>query len=541
MAVDQELGSSAVPRSTPEPSAHAGSRSARTTRRLQEFLATSPYQEASGHGEVTIGVEPFTALKSPLFRSNTSADVEQAFASSRIAQRAWSSRTPAERARVLMRLHSALRRHEDLLLDVIQYETGKARIHAFDEVLDTYNVCRHYAVTAPRLLRPEHRRGAVPGLTRTLVDRSPLGVVAFITPWNYPLTLGASDLLAALTAGNAVVHKPDSQTTLTTILMRRLAIASGLPEDVWQLVPGEVHEVGPALISSSDGLSFTGSTAAGRSIAAESGRRLLPTALELGGKNSMLVLADADLDAAVDGAIRGCFASAGQLCLSIERIYVHQDLYSEFCTRFAEAAAELELSADYAFGPGMGSLAGPKQFERVSAHVDQAREAGARVLTGGHAVAEIGPYFYAPTVLTDVTASADLHREETFGPVVSVYPVTSDFDAVHHANDSAYGLNASVWSRSHGWATARKLEAGMVNVNDAYAASWGSIDAPSGGVKASGLGHRHGAEGLFQFMRTRTIAEQRLVPIAPFGPLNQQRFARVMSTAFEAMRALRMR
>src|SRR5699024_2002260 len=168
---------------------------------------------------------------------------------------------------------------------------------------------------APRYLRPERRRGAIPVLTRTEVTHTPLGVIGFITPWNYPLTLGATDLFAALAAGNAVVHKPDSQTSLTAILMRRLAIAAGLPAEVWPLMAG------------ADGLSFTGSTAAGRSIAAEAGQRLLPTALELGGKNPMIVLSDAELPAAVEGAVRGSFSSAGQLCISIERIYVHEDLY----------------------------------------------------------------------------------------------------------------------------------------------------------------------------------------------------------------------
>ena len=511
------------------------------TDRLREFLETDPYAQASGNGDRIISPDPFTGETHPRFISNTADDIDRAYTTARIAGRAWASRSPEHRARVLLRLHQALRRHEDLLLDIIQYETGKARIHAYDEVLDTYNVCRHYGVTTPARLRPERRRGAVPGLTRTEVTRTPLGVVGFITPWNYPLTLGATDLFAALAAGNAVVHKPDSQTTLTAIIMRRLAISCGLPAEAWQLVPGPSAEVGPALIAGADGLSFTGSTAAGRSIAAEAGRRLLPAALELGGKNPMLILSDADLASAVDGAIRGCFSSAGQLCLSIERIYVHEDLYPEFCAQFAEATRNLQLSADYSYGPGMGSLAGPKQLAQISEHVEQARASGAQVIAGGRPVPELGPYFYAPTVLTDVTEAAELFAEETFGPVVAVYPVASDAEAIERANANEYGLNSSVYSQSRGLATARQVEAGMVNVNEAYVAAWGSIDAPAGGVKASGLGHRHGVEGLYQFVHTHTIAEQNLVPIAPFGPLDQGRFARTLTTAFDIMRALRMK
>src|SRR5699024_6352461 len=418
------------------------SASTHVTAALRDFLDTDPYAEASGSGPRFRSAEPFTAQEHDRFAQNTAADVEAAYATAAIATRAWAAQSPEHRAKVLLRLHASLSRHESLLLDIIQFETGKARIHAYDEVLDTFNVLRHYGVMAPRYLRPERRRGAIPVLTRTEVTHTPLGVIGFITPWNYPLTLGATDLFAALAAGNAVVHKPDSQTSLTAIL------------------------------AGADGLSFTGSTAAGRSIAAEAGQRLLPTALELGGKNPMIVLSDAELPAAVEGAVRGSFSSAGQLCISIERIYVHEDLYPVFCAHFAEAARNLSLSADYAFGPGMGTLAGPKQLERVSAHVEQAREVGATVIAGGHTVPERGPFFYAPTVLTDVPASADLHEAETFGPVVAVYPVSSDAEAVAAANDSEYGLSASVYSRSRGRETARKVAAGMVNVNEVYPASW---------------------------------------------------------------------
>lgn len=516
-------------------------REAHLTDRLREFLDTDPYSEASGSGEIVRSPDPLTGHEAPRFRTNTPADVDEAYATARIAASAWAARSPEHRSRVLLRLHSALQRHEDLLLDIIQHETGKARIHAYDEILDTYNVCRHYGVTTPSRLRPKRRRGAVPGLTHTEVTHTPLGVIGFITPWNYPLTLGATDLFAALVAGNAVVHKPDSQTTLTAIIMRRLAIACGLPAEVWQLVPGPSRDIGPAIIAGADGISFTGSTESGRSIAADTTRRLLPTALELGGKNSMLVLSDADLASAVDGAVRGCFSSAGQLCLSIERIYVHEDLYPEFCAHFAEATRNIELSADFSYGPGMGSLAGPKQLARVSEAVEQARANGAQVIAGGRPVPELGPYFYLPTVLTDVDETAELFAEETFGPVVAVYPVASDAEAIESANASDYGLNASVYSRSRGLETARQVEAGMVNVNEAFVAAWGSIDAPAGGVKASGLGHRHGVEGLYQFMHTHTIAQQHLVPIAPVGGLTQSGFAKGLTAAFRAMKSLRMK
>ncbi|PWH07837.1 succinic semialdehyde dehydrogenase [Brachybacterium endophyticum] len=509
--------------------------------RLLDLLAEEPYEDASGHGERIEVLMPFSGARMPGSRRATAEDVEAGFGRARIAQRVWAERPLAVRTRVLHRLHDTLRRHGDLLLDVIQFETGKARIHAVDELLDVLNVCRYYALEAPRGLRPAARHGAIAGLTRTEVTRDPLGTIGFITPWNYPLSLGAADLLAALVAGNAVVHKPDSSTVLTAVLVRRLAIACGLPAELWQLVPGDDDEVGGPLIDGADGLSFTGSTAAGRGIAARAGERLLPTALELGGKNPMLVLEDADLPAAVEGALRGCFSSAGQLCLSIERILVHESVYEEFCTRFAEGAERLRVGPGFAYGPQMGSLAGPRQLERVHDHVEQARAAGSRVLAGGRALPEVGPYFYAPTVLADVPAAARLHGEETFGPVVSVSPVTSTDQAITEANASEYGLSASVYSRRHGREAALRLEVGMVNVNEAFAAAWGSIDAPSGGVKASGLGHRHGTEGLLQFTRARTIAQQHLLPMGPSGLLDQAGYARVMGSAMRVLHALRRR
>ncbi|WP_101652977.1 succinic semialdehyde dehydrogenase [Brevibacterium ihuae] len=511
--------------------------------RLREFLAADPLADAAGSGPAIEVDAPFTGERLASFAANTAADVERKVRTAAIAARAWANRPVRERAAVLLRLHTLIRSHEELLLDVIQAENGKSRQHAYDEVLDAYNVCRYYGVTAPRVLRPQPRRGAVPGLTTTRVDHSPLGVVGFISPWNYPLSLGGTDLLAALAAGNAVVHKPDSRTPLSAVLVRRLAVSAGLPADVWQLVPGEVEAVSAPLLDGVDGLSFTGSTRAGRAVAAEAASRLLPTALELGGKNPMIVCADADLDAAVAGAVRGAFSSSGQLCLSIERIYVARPVFEEFCTRFAEAARALSMGAAFDYSCEIGTLTSAGQLDRVRDHVDDATARGARVLAGGRARPELGPYFFEPTVLVDVPESAALSREETFGPVVAVHPFADEDAAVRAANDTPYGLNASVFagSKRRGTAVARRLDAGMVNVGEAFAAAWGSIDAPSGGVKASGLGHRHGPEGLLQFTRTRTIAHQALLPLAPSGSLTPERFQQVMTGALDVLRALRMK
>jgi succinate-semialdehyde dehydrogenase/glutarate-semialdehyde dehydrogenase len=364
-----------------------------------------------------------------------------------------------------------------------------------------------------------------------------------ISPWNYPLTLAAGDVIPALVAGNAVLHKPDSQTALTALTMRELALSSGLPAGAWQIVVGDGAVVGPALIDQVDHLVFTGSTATGRSVAAQAGHRLIGADLELGGKNAMIVCADASLSRAVDGAVRGAFSAAGQLCLSIERIYVHQSVAAEFTARFAAATRKVKLGAHFGYRYDMGSLVGPTQLAKVQAHVDDAVPHGATVLAGGQRRADLGPYFFEPTVLTDVTSAATCFASETFGPVVSVYPVASDDEAIAAANDSEFGLNAAVYSRSptHARAVAARLHAGTVNINEPYAAGWGSVDAPMGGVKASGIGRRHGLEGLLAHTWAQTIARQRLWPIGEHGALRGRAYQRFMIAGLTALKAVRRR
>lgn len=511
--------------------------------RLAEFLTENLSDDVAGTGPRLQATAPALGERLFSFHGASAEDVFRAVDRARAAQPGWAERPASERAAVLLRLHGEIRRHEELILDTIQAETGKSRIHAFDEVMDAYNVCRFVGRTAPKVLRHEHRRGALPGLTNTTVQRLPLGAVGFITPWNYPVSLGGTDLLSALAAGNVVIHKPDSKTALSAILMRRLAISAGLPAEAWQLVPGPVDEIGDALLDMVDAVSFTGSTAAGRGIAQKTGAMLKPTALELGGKNPMIICSDASLDAAVDGAVRGCFSSTGQLCLSIERIYVADELYNEFCTRFRNATGALRLGFSFDHHHDVGSLISEEHLARVQRSVKQATQVGAKILAGGSARPDLGRCFFEPTILTDVPPSARLTHEETFGPVVAVYRVDSEAEAIARANETPYGLNASVYSgdKSHGLAVASDVEAGMVNVNEAFAAAWGSIAAPSGGLKASGLGHRHGPEGIVEFTRTRTVAHQALMPIAPFGPLDGERFQKVMSQALGAMKALRLK
>lgn len=438
------------------------------------------------------------------------SDLDHAFAIARAAQVEWAAVPIGERVQVFRRFRGLLLDRAEDVLDVMQLETGKARRHAFEELADVAFVCSYYCHVAQRLLGARRSRGAIPGLTRTREVRHPHGVVAVIAPWNYPLVLAVSDSLPAVLAGNAVVVKPDVQTTHTALAALALLVEAGLPAGVFQVVPGDGPVAGAGVGDRADYVSFTGSTETGRLVAERAGGRLIGCSLELGGKNPMIVRADADLIKAVDGAIRGSFANAGQLCIAFERIYVHESAFEPFLRAFVARAQTLRLGAGFDYETDMGSLTCGHQLRKVEDHVRDAVEKGATVRAGGSARPDIGPLFFEPTVLTGVTPDMTIFAQETFGPVVAVYPFSSDEEAVQLANDSRYGLNASIWSTDVRFAEsmARRIEAGTVNINEAYSAAWGSVDAPMGGRKESGTGRRHGAEGLLKFTESQTIAVQ---------------------------------
>jgi acyl-CoA reductase-like NAD-dependent aldehyde dehydrogenase len=286
---------------------------------------------------------------------------------------------------------------------------------------------------------------------------------------------------------------------------------------------------------------FTGSTRTGRLVARQAAERLIGCSLELGGKNPMIVLADADVDAAVYGAIQGCFASAGQVCVSIERIYVHQSIAEPFLDRLVQRTRALKVGASLDYSMEMGSLTSERQLQRVEEHVRDAVEKGAVVLTGGRRLPDLGPLFYEPTILTSVTDRMQVYAEETFGPVVSVYSFATGAEAVERANATRYGLNASIWTRdaAHGARLAQEIRAGNVNVNEAYAAAWGSVDAPCGGRKESGLRARHGAEGILKFTETQTVAVQRLMPVGTPRWMDAAAHARWMTRLMKLLRRIR--
>ena len=486
-------------------------------------------------------IAPFTGTELAGIPAANECDAEAAVAAARAAQPGWAALSFAQRGRVFLRFHDLLLHRQDEVLDLIQLETGKARRHAFEEILDTAVVARYYARHSAGLLRRRRRKGALPLLTKTWELRVPVGVVGVIVPWNFPLNLAITDAIPALMAGNTAVLKPDPQTSLTALWALDLLREAGLPEGVLAVITGEGPLLGPALGARADYLMFTGSARVGRLVARQAADRLIGCSLELGGKNPMLVLADADLEAAVDGAIRGCFAGAGQVCISMERIYVAEAIFRPFLARFVERTRNLKLGAAMDYSMEMGSLTNARQLATVEEHVRDAAGKGAVVETGGRRRPDLGPLFYEPTILTGVREGMTLYAQETFGPVVSVYGFATEEEALRLANDTPYGLNASVWTRDtrRGARLAARIQAGSVNVNEAYAAAWGSVDSPAGGMKQSGLRPRHGAEGILRFTESQTVAVQRLIPIAPSHGVGAAAFARVMTILLRLLRHIR--
>jgi len=484
---------------------------------------------------------PFTETEVGTVPAATGDDVRHAVAMAREAQEAWARVPVGERAAVLSRFHDILIERADVALDLIQLEAGKARIPALEEVYDTIATTRYYMKTGPRLLRRRRRAVSFPGFTTAYEFRHPIGVVGSISPWNFPFTLSISDIVPALLAGNAVVSKPDEKTPFSLLFGAALLEEAGLPDGVLQVVTGDGEEVGGALVGAVDYVMFTGSTEVGRLVASAAARRIVGSSMELGGKNAAIVLADADLGKAVPGIARAIFANGGQLCISMERIYVDAAIEEEFTARLVEHTRSLEMTTEYDFSSALSSMISREHLENVHAHVEDAVAVGATLLIGGKPRPDVGPLFYAPTLLTDVHDEMLLCRVETFGPVASIYTFDRLEDAIAMANDSEFGLNFSVWTSdtAGGVDIASRLQAGTVGVNDGYAAAWSSYDSPMGGMGASGQGRRHGSEGLLKYTETQTVAVQKIGPaFAPLGGMTYERYQGFLNRALKVLKHL---
>jgi succinate-semialdehyde dehydrogenase/glutarate-semialdehyde dehydrogenase len=510
-----------------------------TNRRLSRLAAQVGAEATGNDGSIPV-TAPAVDEELASVPELSVANVEQTVAHTRAAVADWQAASVTERAAVVERFSNLVAANQEELLDLIQLETGKSRTDAFGEVIEVPQSADYCAGQGPEILATESRKSGLSLVTSAEVQYNPVGVVGIISPWNYPLVLSFSDLIPALTAGNGVVLKPDEKTPFTALRLVELLAEAGLPDGVVTVVTGDGPTVGGALIDNVDYITFTGSSETGRTVAEQAGRNLIDCSLELSGKNPFVVLNDADIDETVRGAIQGAFTNAGQLCLATERIYVDQSIYDEFLASFVAATEELSLGASFEYDADIGSLIDRDQLERVQSHVADAVDSGATIQTGGNARPEVGPYFYEPTILTDVSDSSLPACEETFGPVVTVESVASGEQAVEAANASAYGLNASVWSsdRQRAKALARQIESGTVCINDSHLVGWATYDAPMGGIKNSGIGRRHGPEGIQRYTEPKTIATSRLGPLGSAPGIPEKLVARGTALLLNAQRRL---
>lgn len=467
---------------------------------------------------------------------STESDVTTAVQLARAAQRIWATRSLRERARVILAFHDLVLANKAELLDLIQWETGKPRRDANEELLDVTLNARYYARHLGALKDRRHP-GAFPLLISAIERHVPVGVVGIIAPWNYPLTLAVSDALPALLAGNGVVLKPDPLTSVTALYVIDLLYQAGLPRELFGVVIGEGAQLGTPLINEVDFLMFTGSTKVGRIVAAQCGERLIGAALELGGKNAMIIRPDADIEKAAEIATRACFGNTGQLCISIERLYVHASIEQKFLEAFVKRTRAMTYQGSVGWGGSYGPLISPIHAARVMSFITDARDKGATVLTGGELS---GNATIAPTILTGVAENMNVCREETFGPVVWVSSYSSDAQAIELANDSEYGLNASVISRDkkRALAIAKQLKAGTVNINEGYATAWSTLGSPMGGFGASGLGRRHGLAGIVQYTESQTIATQNALGFGPPFGLSDETWGNLLTTSLGLMKKI---
>jgi acyl-CoA reductase-like NAD-dependent aldehyde dehydrogenase len=446
----------------------------------------------------------------------TPQDVAAMASRARAAQPAWAALGYEERGKVLRRAQKWVTENADRIAATIMSETGKTYEDAqFVEVAYAANSFGFWAKRAPEYLADERIRSGNPMVAgrRLVVRYGPVGVVGVIGPWNYPLVNSFGDCIPALAAGNAVVLKPSEVTPLTSLLMGECLRECGLPADVYQVATGRA-DAAEALIDAVDMVMFTGSTATGRKVMARAAQTLTPVSLELGGKDPMIVLADADLERAANSATYYSMQNGGQTCISIERVYVEAPAYDEFVAKVTEKVGALRQGAPGGAGSvDVGAVTSAPQLDIVRRHVDEARAAGARVVTGGHGHDDSGRFF-EPTVLLDVDHSMACMTEETFGPTLPVMRVRDADEAVEKANDSPYGLGASVWTRdlARGEAIARRLESGAVCVNDAQI-NYLALELPMGGWKESGLGVRHGAAGIRKYTRQQALLVTRFAPL----------------------------
>lgn len=444
----------------------------------------------------------------------TEQEINDAVTRARAAQGRWAALSVSSRLKVLQNFQRLLCEQKDSVAAIITREAGKPLAEAAATevlvVLETINFLLHHVA---EFLRPENvpHGSPVMKLKRGWLVREPYCVIGIISPWNYPFSIPSVQTLTALATGNAVVLKPSEFTPYSALEMQKLLYAAGLEHDLLQIVTGDGAAGASLLNSGIQKVMFTGSVATGQRVAQAAASRLLPVVLELGGKDPMIVLDDADIEVASSAAVWGAFMNAGQTCLSIERCYVHHSIYEPFLKACVEKTNRLRVGDGTDSGTDVGPLIHQRQVKTVQSHVTDALTSGARLLAGGKTLTQLGPNFFAPTILADVDHSMRIMREETFGPVLPVRSFRTEDEAVQLANDSEFGLAASVWTsnRKRGEAVARRIDAGTVMVNDMISC-FGISEAPHGGIKSSGMGRTHGRFGLEEMVWPKYLDSDRL-------------------------------
>ncbi|MDQ4120436.1 MAG: aldehyde dehydrogenase family protein [Acidobacteriota bacterium] len=467
--------------------------------------------------EEVVSYNPATGAEIGRVPNESREAVFAAVGRARAAFKVWRATSFADRKKIVLKAREVILSEMDEIARLISEEMGKPIAEAFStEISPVLDLMQYFARNTQKLLKPEKinlGQFALLGRSSRIVYQ-PLGVVGIISPWNYPLAIPLGEVAMALMAGNTVVLKPSELTPFVGLKIGEGFKKAGLPENVLQVVTGD-GRTGAALVEAGvNKIMFTGSVATGKKIAEAAARNLTPVVLELGGKDPMIVLEDANLETAAQAAVWGAFANAGQTCASVERLYVHEKIAPEFIEKVVELTKKLRQNIGTGNEAEIGSMVSERQLETVENHVRDAREKGAKILTGGKRNENFSGAFFEPTVLTNVDHNCRAVREETFGPTLPIMTFKTEDEAVRLANDSEFGLTASVWTKNigKGKRIAGKIEAGTVTVNEVVY-THGLAQTPWGGVKNSGYGRTHGKLGLMELVTPQHIHVNRITQL----------------------------
>lgn len=499
---------------------------------MAEFTADQPRVET-----LIFVHDPATGEEIGQTPVDSAESVMTAVQRARTAQPAWAALPYRRRAEVMKRFHDLLLRRRDEMIALIQRESGRARRDCFEEIYGTSSTARYYIYHGAHAIRSRSGQGPVPLRNAARVAYLPWGVVGVIAPYNYPLVMATADAIPALLAGNAVLLKPSEQVPLTALKVREVLIEAGLPADLYQVVNG-YHETAGAVVDFCDFIQFTGGEKGGHAIYQRAAQQLKPVSLELGGKNAVIVMPDANLHLAAVGVVAGSFANTGQICLTWERAYIHESIYEAFVDRLIAETKGIRMGQGKGNEVDYRTLISAVAVAKCERHVHDAVSKGATVLWGGKSRPEFGPAFFEPTVLADVRPGMLVYEEETFGPVLSLYRYRDEDEVLAQCNAPNTGLNYGIFSRDVRRAEklARRLEAGTVAINESSYYVWGAMGVPQGGFKRSGIGRRHGPEGIRKFTQPQAVVINRVPEL-----MRSFESALAVNATFEAILAFGLR